>query len=589
MQIFSRLFDFYKDVNPSTLTGAVDVVVVEDVSTGRLTSSPFHVRFGKLQVLRPSEKKVEIEVNGRAVEEVSMKIGMAGETFFVLPVEGPVPSEYQTSPLPEPIRASPGDLPKITLSASPPPPPAASQAMPIEPLSDSEIDAGEQPVRYKTERSALSDSELDTAVPADKEEWSWKWGDLPTKEPSKDVTVEEATTQVNATTVNYPSTSTVNGPSTCIESTVTSPSSTTPPETVSAAEAEILGLAPPVPPRPEALDPLSESPVLLPDYLSRRSTIALMYGRLVEIVAEGVEEVELCLLHSDPPPPPIRPGELASLKTVSAALPTVGWDAFQCDPEASLHSAYVCVFGRSTKCAIFPTKGALQMLVGLRLYKRLIPLERLLGLMGLEAGEGEREAVQGEGESPAGILSWRQWWSSPRSQSSKAVPAPPSPTKSAMGTSMGVGVGVDVGVGGASSPTKSLAGSVRSPSKQPAATRAADSLPDLVPGSPPKATASSPSAAPLSSSPVASAVPPSAHVNYAKSLRLPSADLQKLNLHYGMNTITFSVSTSKNGRAVCAAHIFLWRSDDRIVISDIDGTITKYPECCYHANRPLLV
>jgi phosphatidate phosphatase PAH1 len=57
----SAPYQYYKDINPSTLTGAIDVVVVRrpgSDGTMELVCSPFHVRFGKLQVLRPSEKKV---------------------------------------------------------------------------------------------------------------------------------------------------------------------------------------------------------------------------------------------------------------------------------------------------------------------------------------------------------------------------------------------------------------------------------------------------------------------------------------------------------------------------------------------------
>jgi phosphatidate phosphatase LPIN len=45
------------DINPSTLSGAIDVIVVEGPD-GNLACSPFHVRFGKLKLLLPSEKKV---------------------------------------------------------------------------------------------------------------------------------------------------------------------------------------------------------------------------------------------------------------------------------------------------------------------------------------------------------------------------------------------------------------------------------------------------------------------------------------------------------------------------------------------------
>ncbi|CAJ0755694.1 4569_t:CDS:2 [Entrophospora sp. SA101] len=61
---------------------------------------------------------------------------------------------------------------------------------------------------------------------------------------------------------------------------------------------------------------------------------------------------------------------------------------------------------------------------------------------------------------------------------------------------------------------------------------------------------------------------------YAKTLRLTSDQLKSLNLKKGMNTIIFSVASYK-GKATCAARIFLWDYDTKIVISDIDGTITK--------------
>jgi phosphatidate phosphatase LPIN len=56
-KVFTTVSEFYKDLNPATLSGAIDVVVVEQ-SDGQLACSPFHVRFGKLSLLRPQEKVV---------------------------------------------------------------------------------------------------------------------------------------------------------------------------------------------------------------------------------------------------------------------------------------------------------------------------------------------------------------------------------------------------------------------------------------------------------------------------------------------------------------------------------------------------
>lgn len=58
--------------------------------------------------------------------------------------------------------------------------------------------------------------------------------------------------------------------------------------------------------------------------------------------------------------------------------------------------------------------------------------------------------------------------------------------------------------------------------------------------------------------------------NYAKTLRLTSDQLKALNLKPGPNPMSFTVN-----RATCQAYLYLWRHDVPIVISDIDGTITK--------------
>lgn len=58
--------------------------------------------------------------------------------------------------------------------------------------------------------------------------------------------------------------------------------------------------------------------------------------------------------------------------------------------------------------------------------------------------------------------------------------------------------------------------------------------------------------------------------NYAKTLRLTSEQLKSLNLKRGENSMSFSV-----GRSVCTASLFFWNYNSPIVISDIDGTITK--------------
>ncbi|KAG0295980.1 hypothetical protein BGZ97_004665 [Linnemannia gamsii] len=101
---FSTVSKFYTEINPATLSGAIDIVVVQQAN-GDLACSPFHVRFGKLSVLRPQEKVVEVRVNGNVIA-FPMKVGDAGEAFFVLETDDYVPDEFATSPIAGPADES---------------------------------------------------------------------------------------------------------------------------------------------------------------------------------------------------------------------------------------------------------------------------------------------------------------------------------------------------------------------------------------------------------------------------------------------------------------------------------------------------
>ncbi|KAJ5936299.1 hypothetical protein N7454_005597 [Penicillium verhagenii] len=96
----------WNSINPATLSGAIDVIVIEQ-EDGTLACSPFHVRFGKFSLLRPFEKKVEFKVNG-IKQQYAMKLGEAGEAFFVFETTDEIPASLQTSPL-----VSPATSPKV--------------------------------------------------------------------------------------------------------------------------------------------------------------------------------------------------------------------------------------------------------------------------------------------------------------------------------------------------------------------------------------------------------------------------------------------------------------------------------------------
>ncbi|KAJ3477865.1 hypothetical protein NLG97_g8723 [Lecanicillium saksenae] len=95
----------WNSINPATLSGAIDVIVVEN-EDGTLACSPFHVRFGKFSLLRPYEKKVEFRVND-SKQEYSMKLGEGGEAFFVFETTDTIPESMQTSPLVSPASSPP--------------------------------------------------------------------------------------------------------------------------------------------------------------------------------------------------------------------------------------------------------------------------------------------------------------------------------------------------------------------------------------------------------------------------------------------------------------------------------------------------
>ncbi|CAH2284874.1 phosphatidate phosphatase LPIN2 isoform X1 [Pelobates cultripes] len=100
-QVLVTVKELYKGINQATLSGCIDVIIVRQ-QDGTYLCSPFHVRFGKLGVLRSKEKVIDIEINGEPVD-LHMKLGDNGEAFFVQETDEEnekVPAHLATSPIP---------------------------------------------------------------------------------------------------------------------------------------------------------------------------------------------------------------------------------------------------------------------------------------------------------------------------------------------------------------------------------------------------------------------------------------------------------------------------------------------------------
>lgn len=128
MQYVGKVGDYvynqWNSLNPATLSGAIDIIVIEQPD-GTLHCSPWHVRFGKFQIIKPLQKKIDLYVNDIKTD-LPMKLGDGGEAFFVFEtdaddlslslVTSPVVSA-ESSPLSSP-RASP-QATELDLPSSP--------------------------------------------------------------------------------------------------------------------------------------------------------------------------------------------------------------------------------------------------------------------------------------------------------------------------------------------------------------------------------------------------------------------------------------------------------------------------------------
>ena len=72
-----------RGINSANSTAATDVIVVEQEDAS-YKCTPFHVRFGKLNILRPKEVIVDLYVNNEFVKEINMRVEPTSQAYFEL-------------------------------------------------------------------------------------------------------------------------------------------------------------------------------------------------------------------------------------------------------------------------------------------------------------------------------------------------------------------------------------------------------------------------------------------------------------------------------------------------------------------------
>lgn len=100
------VYNQWNSLNPLTLSGAIDIIVVEQPD-GTLHCSPWHVRFGKFQIIKPLQKKIDLYVND-VKTDLPMKLGDGGEGFFVFETDSRdgLSQSVLTSPVISPVSSA---------------------------------------------------------------------------------------------------------------------------------------------------------------------------------------------------------------------------------------------------------------------------------------------------------------------------------------------------------------------------------------------------------------------------------------------------------------------------------------------------
>ncbi|KAK9460907.1 Lipin/Ned1/Smp2-domain-containing protein [Lipomyces oligophaga] len=489
----------WNSINPATLSGAIDVIVIEQ-EDGELACSPFHIRFGKFALLQPSQKKVEFSVNERKVN-FAMKLGEGGEAFFVFETDLDVPSDLLTSPVLSPSISASSSPSAVSSN------PGSLQEPEYLDLSGGSSKSPDLPSSISIIRKSSSSSDVSS-------------GDV-ISDPSSEAAIDARADAALATALR------TIGPN------------------------GVLGRPDHLQNLPEAMNSSPELAGDQPDATRRRSGSKSLNGR---------------------PRTSSSSDTLPSVELSRALLSSFKSD----DPESS---SAVHLSSGSTPL-LRPRSPPLSRDQAIQRAKELsrklsiskIPTmvtdsgDLVLDMTGYKAGEEEtaraesvaRKILSEELSINADIASLiapdehgNLWIYANEDARERAKTID---NNSQRGGQMEFDYEPDELLGRNSNP----------PSPRTMA-QAHTIAPELTP--PPSLSPASPG------SPVSNVSSPiDTEQRYVKTLRLTSEQLKSLNLQAGANSVSFSVN---GGRAVCTARMFYWKYNVPLVISDIDGTITK--------------
>uniref|UniRef100_A0ABI7XP51 phosphatidate phosphatase n=1 Tax=Felis catus TaxID=9685 RepID=A0ABI7XP51_FELCA len=678
-QVFVTVKELYKGLNPATLSGCIDIIVVRQPN-GNLQCSPFHVRFGKMGVLRSREKVVDIEINGESVD-LHMKLGDNGEAFFVQETESDqevIPMYLATSPILSDgaahmecqLKRSSVDRlrtldPSTSAQASPPSEAPSSSSLvkkrrkrrrksqldtlkrddnmntsededmfPIEMSSDEEADPPDGSRTLPNDLSAFqeevskenpspimtypqsasypnsdrewspsaspsgsrpstpkSDSELvskavDRTVQKNNLEMLWLWGELPqaAKSPHKmkdcsPLNGRKVCDKTHFQTVQSESSDAFSDQSPTLARPPVPPGleSSKPPtdvQCVNEEDVEALGAA--APPLPAIEDPKPLSASVAPTASKTDSPSRKKDKRSRHLGADGVYlddltdmDPEVAALYF---PKNGEPSGLArhtsdnGARSANQSPQSVGSSGIDSGVESTsdsprdLPSIAISLCGGLSDNREITKDAFLEQAVS---YQQFVDNPALIDDPNLVVKIGNKYY---NWTTAAPLLLAMQAFQKPLPKATvEALVRDKMPRKG--GRWWFSWRGRNTTIKEESKPEQCLAGKSHSPGEQPSQLGMATRMKHESSSSDDEHAASKP--------PSAGHLPLLSSVSYKKTLRLTSEQLKSLKLKNGPNDVVFSVTTQYQGTCRCEGTIYLWDWDDKVIISDIDGTITR--------------